>query len=62
MYRPDPFENRVPSIDGEGQLGSESELCDDEERGAVQTPPIKLAMWVSWLIVFPSLSPPPGPF
>ena len=46
-HRPDPFENRVPSIDSDEDLGSESELHDDQESGVVQAPPIKLAMWVS---------------
>lgn len=51
--RPDPFENRRPDIDsddseGEGQLGSKSKLSGgDEDSSKGQTPPIKLAMWVS---------------
>lgn len=45
--RSDPFENRVTSIDDEEESGSESKLHDDQDRGAVQAPPIKLAMWVS---------------
>ena len=50
-HRPDPFDNRVLSIDSEEDLGSESELRDDQEKETIQAPPIKLAMWVSQMFL-----------
>ena len=54
-HRLDPFENRGPDVtdfgDVGGQPGSESEHSD-QESVTVQTPPIKLAMWVGFLQYF----------
>ena len=54
--RHDPFENRLPDKVGDDALsGSESE-DSNEDTASIQTPPIKLAMWVSWYILYSNVS------